>query len=254
MSTPVGIGIVCPLWREAPSLVERVRGQRFVQLDGALVCISGVGRECAGGAARDLLERGARALVSWGVAGALDPTLRPGDLLLPARILAADSTEYTSEPHWRARIEQRLGERVSVCNEPLLESEEVLAGPSQKRDRQRATGAAAVDMESATVALAAQAAAVPFLAARAICDSVQMTVPECALRGVDAAGQVHLGRLLASLIRDPRQLPHLLRLQRSFRAALTTLRGVARELGPGLLASHLDDTFRNQIHADGESC
>ena len=240
MSTPAGIGIVCPLWREAPSLVEPVRGERLVQLDGALVCISGVGRECAEVAARDLLERGARALVSWGVAGALSPTLRPGDLLLPARILAADTTEYTSELRWRSRIEERLGERFTVHNEPLLESEEVLAGHSQKLDRQRATGAAAVDMESATVARAAQAAAVPFLAARAICDSAQMTIPECARRGVDAAGQVRVGRLLASLIRGPGQLPHLLRLQRSFRAALTTLRGVARELGPDLLASDGD--------------
>ena len=49
----------------------------------------------AAAAARALIEEGATALVSFGLAGGLDPELRPGRVLIPSIILADGETWRT---------------------------------------------------------------------------------------------------------------------------------------------------------------
>ena len=55
-------------------------------------------------AARQLVAEGAGALVSFGLAGGLDPALRPGALVVPARITLPDESMATAlamvSPNW----------------------------------------------------------------------------------------------------------------------------------------------------------
>ena len=90
-------------------------------------------------------------------------------------------------------------------------------------------------MESATVAFAARAAHVPFVALRAICDTARTTVPRTALAAADAYGRARWGRLLGSLLVRPWELGALFALQHAFHAARRALREAAGRAGPRLL-------------------
>ncbi|HET9835861.1 MAG TPA: hypothetical protein VFP88_05925, partial [Rhodanobacteraceae bacterium] len=91
--------------------VEHPRAGDLESFDWGVLAVAGLGFECAGNAARKLIEHGARALLSWGVAGGLSTGLAPGDLLLPERVVS-DEGEWLTDPCLRSRMQQVLGGRV----------------------------------------------------------------------------------------------------------------------------------------------
>jgi hypothetical protein len=86
-----------------------------------------------------------------------------------------------------------------------------------------ATGAAAVDMESAIVARAAQRHGLPFAILRVIADPAHRPLPSAALVAMREDGEVDLPAVLDVLIRDPRQLPALIRLALDSGSAFSAL-------------------------------
>lgn len=204
--------------------------------DSVLLRVAGLGADRARQAAEALLERGARALVSWGLAGGLDPEFAPGELLLPVQILACDGSAYDTDAAWLRRAEARLAGSIDPRAVDLLESSTVLADPAAKASCYERTRAAGVDMESAAVAAAAARSGVPFLAVRAVCDAAHMPIPKCALHGLGPGGHLRPLRILVEIGRRPWEIGAVLELRRAFRAALATLRKVAVVMGPRLVA------------------
>ena len=78
----------------------------------------------------------------------------------------------------------------------MLGSRTILATEDAKRAAWRETGALAVDMESAVVARAADAAGIPFLVLRAIADPAVRELPSAALIPLAENGTPALARVL----------------------------------------------------------
>ena len=164
---------------------------------------------------------GAAALLSFGLAGGLDPALRPGDLLVPHTVLAG-GRRFPSDP-------ALCGLLGGSSPHVLLGGERIVAEPGEKHVLWRTTGCAAVDLESAAVAEVATERNLPFAALRAVCDPADRAVPPAALAALDAGGSVTLGRVLVSLVHQPRQLAALLALARdAARARRSLVRHSAR--------------------------
>jgi adenosylhomocysteine nucleosidase len=201
-------------------------------------CLPGVAGRivCSGadaGRARRASERLAsdvEGLVSFGLAGALAPDLRGGELLLPNEVILPDGRRIATDALWRARLE----DLVEARSEPLLGSDELIGSAAAKAALHRASGAVALDMESHAVALAANAAGLPFVVIRAVADPADHALPVAARVALDAAGRVRILAVTAALARRPGDLPALLRLARQSGAGLRTLRGVAARAGPAL--------------------
>ncbi len=185
-----------------------------------------MGEEAARQAAAGLKAGGAAALMSFGFAGALDSSLRPGDLVLPETVHADYSMSV--DLGWRARLRQMLPASLNVSGGMLATSKQVLSSASAKLQLARVTGARAVDMESGAVAKAAIDAGLPFLAVRVICDAVELSPPLGLLTAIRPDGSADLARLLPLLLRGSVTLPALLRLAVESRAACSTLSAVAR--------------------------
>jgi adenosylhomocysteine nucleosidase len=200
----------------------------LIHLPGdALLLLSGIGANRARLAAQTLLKNGATALVSWGFAGGLDPGLSPGSLILSESILAKDQSLYCVDPVWRESLCNRLKPHVDLHGGILAESPVVLASCAEKIALFQRTGARAVDMESASIALVAKEAGVPFLVIRAISDAAKVSIPRSALNSIDKFGRVRFARLLPCLARRPLELLALVRLGRNSRVAQATLARVA---------------------------
>lgn len=223
-----GIGIVAALDAEARTLrdARRFRDGRD-RLDGrATVIVAGIGPVAAASAARALAEAGAAALLSWGVAGGLDPRLRPGAIVLPAEILGPAGERYPTDAAWRERERRRLAGREPVCEGAILSQGTAIADPRAKHAAHRASGAVAIDMESAAIAAVAASRGLPFLVLRAIVDAASDALPDAV---VDASrdGRPDLWRVLGGVIRSPGDLGALLGLAGRFRIARRALAAAA---------------------------
>jgi adenosylhomocysteine nucleosidase len=222
-------GIVAALAAEARLLgPARPHGAVRVLVDGTLVVVSGMGPSAAADGARRLIGAGATALVSFGVAGGLDPALAAGALLLPEALISPDGTRYPTAREWRERVSAAVAQRHPVCGGALLTCREPLFSPADKASALRQTGAVAVDMEGAAIAEVAAQRGLPFLAVRSVLDAAGDTLPMALLAAIDPRGATSVVRLIAAVIRAPREWPDLLRLGRRCVAASRPLLSVAR--------------------------
>ena len=222
---------------EARSLVRKpiVTGDLIHLSEGTVIQLSGIGPRRAGAAAKNLLEHGATALLSWGSAGGLVPTLSPGSLVLPILVIGADQSSYSTDPTWHGRLLNRLKGSLDLHQGSLTESVTVLKNSTEKRILFERTGAMAVDMESGAVAKVAQEAQVPFMVVRAVADSTDTTIPESSLKAVDEFGRLSCLKLIQGLVEYPGEFLALVRIARNYRAAQRTLSVVARLTGYNLL-------------------
>ncbi len=231
------LGIIAATAAEARILTKvPIRPGELTSLpEGGIVILSGIGAQRASLAARILLENGATALVSWGFAGGLLPGVSAGSLILPQSVIAPNQSMYEVAPLWHERLCSRLERHVVLYRGTLAESMVVLTDGAEKNPLFQRTGALAVDMESASLALAAQKAKVPFMAIRTIMDEAETVIPCSVLNSVDEFGHLRLLRFLSSLIGRPLEVGNLIKLWRGFQAARATLTMVARQAGSNLL-------------------
>ena len=213
------LGVLCGLVSEADILrhAAPADAQPLVAITAARPANT---RACA----ERLVAQGATCIVSFGLAGALDPHLAPGTLLLPTRVIGPDRTAHETDATWRRRLEAMAG--AESCN-TLLGSDSVVTTAADKARLCRETGAAAVDMESHVAASVAASAKLPFLVVRAVADPATRAIPQAAMAGLDAEGRTLVLPVILALTKRPSQLPGLLRLAADSRAGFDALRRVA---------------------------
>ena len=221
-----GAGIVAALAAELRPLAS--------QADGTLLTVSGIGWSAASESASRLVGAGARALISWGVAGGLDPALAAGTLVLPREVLVADGARFEVDGDWHRRLTAALPATQPMSAGALLTAREPIGSRVEKAAAFRTTTAVAVDMESGAIAAIAVSHRLPFLAVRAIVDTAGDSLPGSLLAAATASGAPRLGRWFVSLLRSPTDIALLIRLAARFRAACRSLAVVARS---GALAS-----------------
>lgn len=224
------VGVVTALAAEARQLSSSIsRHASLVRLDdGTLVAVGGVGPDAATRTARRLLDAGATALVSWGLAGGLDPSLRAGTVFLPDRVLAIDGPALATSAYWVDRLQAGIAGNCQVARGTLLTSPRAIGAVADKAAAWRSTGAGAVDMESHAVGRAALSRGLPFIAVRVIIDAAHDAVPPSMLAALGDSGQLRIGRLLGALATAPADILALIRLGQRYRAANGALGAVAR--------------------------
>ena len=166
-------------------------------------------------ASKRLIIDGARALLSFGLAGGLDPALRSGMLVIPRKVLAAGE-QFTPDP---AMIDVLGGPTIELA----LGGTEIVPDADAKRCLWEQTDASAVDLESGAVARVAREHGLPFAVLRAVCDPAERNLPPAALLALDRRGSIRLLTMLASVAAKPSQIPELMALARDAAAARRAL-------------------------------
>jgi adenosylhomocysteine nucleosidase len=235
------IGVVSALKSEASCVMNL----RFPILKIANVarntrlCLSSMGNDAAHIAADRLLDFGCEALVSFGVAAALDKKLIPGDLVLAESIIDGEESFPVSEP-WRNRLEQLLPPQLTVVGGSIAKSSAPLTSAQEKLALGEVTGACAADMESAAIARVAAEEGVPFIAIRVIVDPIEFSPPDALLSAVYPDGAVDILRLISLLMDGSVRFKTLWHLGLGMYAARTTLRKVVQVAGMKLACDSTD--------------
>jgi adenosylhomocysteine nucleosidase len=226
-------GIVVALAEELTTLTSKkmAKGQCLFIADKLLVAYSGVGSANAQDAAELLVARGATRLMSWGCAGALSASLKPGDLVLADTLIAATgNVEMAVDADWHSDTKNRLAAFVVAHTGRLAESISLVSDSQDKKQLHALTGAIAVDMESIAIAKVAGRYALPFLAIRVIVDPANMTLPRAINYSLNHQGEVVLGKLLLFVAAHPAELPGLIKLGLHSNAAKNTLKAIVGHL------------------------
>jgi adenosylhomocysteine nucleosidase len=234
-SRPIVIIIFYAFSREAAALKRRFESRAPLEmaglkgfrgrLGGAEVTgiATGIGIERARDAARRAFEQipEAKLAISTGVAGALSEGLATGDLIVADR-LVLNAEVVTVDRRELEQIQESLrAATIRFSTGAMLTSARALATVADKRGAKAATGALAVDMESAAIAEEARIRGVPFVCVRAILDTADEDVIGAELANAD--GSVTPLRAAGFLIRHPGAIIKLSRLGRNLGIAAKSL-------------------------------
>jgi adenosylhomocysteine nucleosidase len=165
---------------------------------------------------RSLSPQAVRCIVMTGLAGALDPSLRCGQVVIdgwPANI-PIDSAFHCGTIHTASHAITTVEDKARLYHQ---------------------TGALAVDMESAIVRQTAHQLGIPFVSIRAIADTATDALDPVVMTLIDDLGRPKPIALTAALLRRPMLVPHLRRLQQMSSLALLALGDALKRLlnGPG---------------------
>jgi hopanoid-associated phosphorylase len=169
-----------------------------------------------------------RGVISFGVAGGLDPALKSGDVVVATEVMAGGL-------RWQAAaglseeliVGAGLG-RQRVVRGALAGVEKVVAARACKAALHSETGAAAVDMESHIAAAFAFAARLPFAALRVISDPATRALPAVVSTAIKPNGDIDVRKVLRGVARNPLTIRDLVSTGIDFNRALRSLRDCRR--------------------------
>ena len=217
-----------------PRAVVAVTGLAF---EARIAAGPGVMAIAGGGDAQGLnralereFARGAAAIISFGIAGGLTAAATPGAWLVADAVINCAS-RWTVDPAWADVLANNLP---GAVRGELLGSDAIIAEANDKHALGATTGALAVDTESHIVAAFAAARGVPFAVFRVIADPVTRALAPATSRGMRSDGTIDRRAVLGAVVRNPGQLPLLLRNAIDARIALRALSRGRRLLGSGL--------------------
>jgi adenosylhomocysteine nucleosidase len=165
-------------------------------------------------------------LISAGLAGALDPELKLGDLLIAENY---SSRALLESPHLELQ-------EASIYLADVVTAPRIIEAKEDREKLARESGAAAVDMETAVIAKACADHDVPMMSLRAISDTLDEPFPAPADVLFDVEGQkTPAARLALYLITHP--------------AAIGRLRNYAKQIAAARrnLTAALSSLLRNKL-------
>lgn len=206
--------------------------------------VTGGGRSTALASAIEReVAAGARAIISFGVAGALMPTLVAGALVVASEVVGPEK-KFPVHAEWTRVLLRRLP---AAINAVLAGNDDVVADPISKARLHLKTGASAVDMESHIAARSAAEHGLPFAALRVIADPLTRTIPPAGMIAMRADGSIDFFAVLRSLALRPSQLPQLVRIGFDAQTALRSLDRGCGLLGDRLGYADLDELLLHVI-------
>ncbi len=211
------LGILCGL--ESERKIAR-------KIDGALVSCAAARPHMARELARELVALGATRLMSFGIAGSLEPSVRLGDVFIGTRV-ENDKGRWECDEAWGRELAMKIPH---AKRGGIYGSEVLVATCEAKSALFRGTGCAIVDMESQCAAEAAAQAKLPFTVIRAVCDDAGMNVPPFVMAAINPDGSTNVLRAMAHLAMHPSHTRDLWHVIGGMTRALRELKGIRNSL------------------------
>jgi adenosylhomocysteine nucleosidase len=169
-------------------------------------------------------------VISIGLAGALSPLLTVGDVVIADQVYFG-AERWRCDSLWRVALAAKLP---GAYQGALIGSDTILEDAAAKTALYDASGALAVDMESQVAARFAASRGLKLAGLRIISDDATHVLPPAALVAMQPDGGIALGRVLWSVVKNPLQIPALIRTGRASGKAFAQLLRCRDLCGAGL--------------------
>lgn len=217
---PVDVGLVAAMSIEVGFLKDRMKRVRKYagpkhsiiegECEGKVVAliVTGMGREAARRGAQLLLDgHQPRWMISAGFAGALDPSLRRNEIVMPNEVVDLDGQRFAIDvgvPQDASAPRIRTGR--------LLTVDAIVRTAAEKAELHTQHGADLVDMETSGVAALCSERAVRFLSIRVISDEAGVDLPREVVDLMTRSGSYQVGAALRAIWNRPSSLKDFLAL------------------------------------------
>ena len=224
--------IIVALREELNPLVPLIRRRTTRRIDSVRVtigelagrrvaaCRTGIGRDLALEKSRILCrELSPRFIFAGGFGGAIDPTLRPGDVVIAEEVIeieGSEAAELTGIETWDTQLlhaDLLSVDGLRAQSGRLVTSRSVLRTAEEKRRVGAALDARIVDMESAGIAQSASEHSIPLVCARVVLDECSFELPFDFGRILTPEGRVKPLAAACEFGRRPLHWPALARLR-----------------------------------------
>jgi adenosylhomocysteine nucleosidase len=164
----------------------------------------------------DLSSSKLEAVVSTGFCGALDPSLREGQIVVPTEVLDLATS---------ATFECGAVDAETPFASGVLASQDRIANYASEKQHLQDLGALAIDMEASGVAARAKRAALPFYAIKVVSDRADESFPLDINSMRTPEGRIRRVKIGIHAVTHPKLLPQMLHWKRRSRIAAKALGG-----------------------------
>lgn len=179
-------------------------------------------------------DPGCRAVISFGIAGGLDPSLKPGDVVVGTGVVTAEGRRPADLDAAAALLGCLSGLPNRVVSADVAGVDAAALEVAAKAALRAQTGAAIVDMESHVAAAYAGRHGLPFAILRVVCDPADRALPAFAANALTPEGEPDIRAVLGAVLLGRARIGDLIRLGRDSSAAFAVLGRCRARLGPGL--------------------
>jgi len=216
------IGVICSLKSEARAVA------RSVDRTNLRIGVCGFGPASAEKMTEMYCNAGAAAIVSVRIAGALDPAVKTGDLMIAEEIIGDDGKHYATDGYLVSSV-RRAAEKRGAIFGSLFGSDVFIDSESRKAALFYNHNCLAADTESHGCARGALRKQTPLLAIRAIADPAHLAPIEMAIEAAASENIASTVGMLLKLAKKPQEAPQIIETRRTSDQALARLRS---DLGP----------------------
>lgn len=207
------------------------------------VLLTRMGGQNASNAMRTIPLETTDVCIATGLAGALDPILKPGNIVAGRRCEALSQALKTSSDCDLLSLALTAN---AIIVDVFLTSQTIVVAATEKQSL--GPSGNVVEMESAYILAAASERRVPAISVRAISDAADEDLPVDFRQVVDSRGHVRFAPLLKELALHPHRLPLLVQFGRQSRAAAVSLAdfldkyiSLIATKRPGFCASNMEE-------------
>lgn len=169
------------------------------------------------------------AILSFGLCGGLVQGLKIGECMIADKLVTPKNL-YTPDPTWRRRMMSKT--KTTECIWWSSGDFNTANTPKERDDLHQKTGASVIDDESMQVAEFATQRNISFAILRTVSDGTDDLIPDAARNALKADGTTDIWSVLRSVLRNPTQVPSLVRLPNYFRISLDALNTAGQQIGP----------------------
>jgi adenosylhomocysteine nucleosidase len=177
------------------------------------------------------VSRGCTRIMSFGIAGALSPTLKVGDIVLGTSV-SSETETLAANQGWGVDIYMaavKAAAKLVICR-VFSSGAEVANTTDERAALYEKYDCVAVDDESIAVARFAKVNNIPFACVRAISDTTTSFLPPWVLKLTSPDGVSHFGDMLEGLAQHPQDMFSLIALGVNFHTAMDSLKKVNKAL------------------------
>jgi adenosylhomocysteine nucleosidase len=221
------LAVVCGMASEAALITARPGVATVIGAGNATSLASKLETAIASGADR---------IISLGVAGALDPGLQVGQVVVGVSVCDGADAIIHCDKDWSRRLYHSLTDGPKPVTFPVsfgnvASTIAPVATEAQRAALHGSTGADCIDMESWIAASAAKAHGLPLAILRVVLDRYDFDLPPAALLPFTPSGGNDIEAILGSVMRNPFQIPALLRLAGWSETAMGNLAVALSQIG-----------------------
>jgi nucleoside phosphorylase len=201
---------------------------KILKSSNAIVFCSNMKPENVAMGTNRLINKGADAIISFGLAGALDPTLKPGSIIIAPQVLTPSYKKIPCNPLLGSKIFNLKKNKRGIYFKPILGSNRPITSQSEKRKVFKESKAAAIDMETHIAAQTARKRKIPFFTIRSICDTADQDLPDIISVATKNKKKLNLFEIFRFVLGKPSELKKFPKLIINYKIGMKSLREILR--------------------------